>query len=300
MPFSFRRLSKTHFIALFLLACLVVTGLTMSRKSRSASAVNRQAPHLSPVIAGAASDSDSYINRVLLSPQLRDVIKIVGNRFEKPGKERVTWLGTISRPSLSATKLPIRLILEYPGKLRLEEEENGKQKITVFDGIKLDKQGDDLKKSDEDEIESLLADTVDHFFEAQVQGQAMRYLGSRFRITEPLADETPKNSTYKGPLYDLYEVIEQTNFKKETRLQRKAYGFNSDTQLLEIVRYQTDRNGVSVDVEVKYSGWKKVEDQQVPTTITRLEDGKSVLTVELSAASFSQKADDGIFTLPKK
>lgn len=298
MPFSLRRLTKLQLIALFLLAFFTITAFTMIRPWSKA----KQDPVNAQTAANeaAAADTDLYINRVLLSPNLRDVIKVVGNRFEKPGKERVTWLGTISRPSSSATKNALRLTLEYPGKLRLEEDDNGKQKVTVFDGTKLDKQGDALKKSDEDEIESLLADTVDHFFEAQAQGQAMRYLGSRFRISAPLDNETPKNSTYKGPFYDLYEVIEQTDFKKEAKLQRKAYGFNSDTQLLEIVRYQADRNGVPVNVEVKYGGWRKVEDQQVPTTITRLEDDRPVLMVELSTTTFSKKADDGIFTLPKK
>ena len=289
MPFSLRKLTKLNLLALCILAVTVITALTMTRHRWLSPTAQAQTQNA--VVADVAV-FNPYVERVTLPPNLRDVIKIIGNRFEQAGKERLTLDGVLTRPTTGAAKSATRLITEYPDKLRPEEDDGKAKKVTLFDGKKLDKQGDTLKQSDEDEIESLLYDSVDRFFAGQAEGQAMRYLGARFRPK----DADPK--TYKGPLYDLYEVIDQIKLKKEIRQQRKTYSFNSDTQFLEAVQYQIDRAGTPVNVQVKYSGWKKIEDQYVPTSIVRHEDGKQVLALDITTVTVGKKADDGIFTLP--
>ena len=67
-----------------------------------------------------------------------------------------------------------------------------------------------------------------------MQGQALRFLGAGFK------SETAS--------YDLYQVNERTVIGKETRQKVKFYYFNSTSQLLEQIRYETERNGKTIKV----------------------------------------------------
>src|SRR5258708_19466534 len=68
--------------------------------------------------AVANSNSVTYVRVAQVWPQLRWHLKTLGDRMEKPGKERITIAGTIKRAG-DAQALPMSLTLEFPHPLRL-------------------------------------------------------------------------------------------------------------------------------------------------------------------------------------
>ena len=275
MPFSFRRLTKINLLACVLLLLLVAFTFALGARN--------WAPPVKSTNA-IADTRPGYVSRRRLQPLLRDALEALGDRLEKPGNERLTLAGTLSRKK--DEKLAARLMLEYPDKLRLEEPDG----VTVYDGKLLKSTKKNRTPKDDDEIESLLSDSADHFFTSLANGAATRFLGQRFRMD----DGTTKN--YTGPFCDLYLVQDPTTSKQATGQQAKIYYLNSDTLLLERVRYE-DKNA-KTKIEVQFSAWQKVNGQLLPGQISRWEDGVIVTSLTISSATVGAKAADGIFVLP--
>jgi hypothetical protein len=242
-------------------------------------------PNLALREAGRTSD---YISHSALWSQLQDAFRILSNRLEKPGKERVIFSGTLEKTINSQTaSLPFRLIWQLPGRLRLEEFTGGQTQVTVFDGTSISKLGGSLSQQDQDRIETLLYDSPEHFFIGRVQdGNAMRCLAGG--LTMSGNEET-------GPVYEVYEVTDQIKATLPVRQQVKHFYFNSDTYQLERVRYQLKRGDSQTVVDVYLRNWTQYQDQRFPTQIVRLENGKPVLTLTINSIGISPKVDDGIF-----
>jgi hypothetical protein len=234
-------------------------------------------------------DRNLYVQHYLLPSRLRDAIKVIGDRMEKPGKERLVLTGTLSRAGDSQPS-PVSLILEFPNRLRLEEQSSGSRRVITFNNQDAtDASGRALDRKDEDLVETLVYDSVEHFFAGQMQGAATRFLGPRFRLDDGTA------VGYEGPSYDIYEVTEEIKVGQETRPQTKLYYFNSDTQLLEIVRYQLMRDGFETAIEVRLSDWREVQGQKLPSRIVRIENNAQVWSLSFTTTNIAPRADDGIF-----
>lgn len=232
----------------------------------------------------------SYVRRARLWPRLSEALRLLGDRLEKPGKERLTLAGTLRRQN-DALAVPFRLVLELPRRMRLEEL-SATPRVSGFDGSKGWVLGATLSDADRDTIETLVFDAVEGFFLGQMQGFATRDLGSRFRLGDG------KTPNYTGPFYDIYQVSDRIGFGTSVRVQPKLFYFNSDTLLLERVRYQIERNGRAVKVEVQIGGWQNSSGQQLYTSIIRLEDGAPRLTLAIISAVLGQRLNDGIFNSP--
>jgi len=48
-------------------------------------------------------------------------------------------------------------------------------------------------------------------------------------------------------------------------------------------------------VEVKFSNYQKINGQQIPTTVTRLDDGNAVLSLNVASVGFDRWHRDGVF-----
>lgn len=278
-----RRLSAKFALA-FLAAIVVITAVTFTVRAwrdKKGSVAKQDAVASRPT---PAFNAPGYVRRSRLWPQLRPMSKALGDRLEKPGKERLILIGTLRRASNRSENRPARLILEFPDRLRLEEQDG----VTIYNNDFASSNGV-LKRNERDEVESLLFDFVDHFFASQMRGDATRFLGSRFRLDDSA------NPNYTGPFYELYQITDRIAVKQEVREQPKLYFFNSDTLLLERVRYQVERDGEPVEVEVLISGWRNVDGQQIPGAITRAENGAPVLALSITSAVVGRKQNDGIF-----
>lgn len=228
------------------------------------------------------SNQNAYVRKALLSPRLALNLSALGNRIEKPGKERLTLMGTL-RLAASAETHEFAATLEFPDRLRLVV--GGPQRhVITFD----EEQTKGAAADDFDLIETLAYDSAEHFFAAHMQRNAMRFLGSRFRTDD---GSTPD---YNGPYFDIYKIADQIKASGQERA-AKFYYFNSDTLLLERVTYVMNRGGSEISVETKLSDWRVVDGQQVARRIERFENGSSVFVLTIRSAGLGRRADDGIF-----
>jgi hypothetical protein len=259
---------------------LTAFAFASARKARISKTAH---PNQNPA-ASKTGNGRRYVRMAGLWPQLRSNLKALGDRLEKPGKERLTLTGILSREGQS---LPVLLVLEFPDRLRLEMQRGVQRSVVTFDGKRAKKAGGALEQFEADLVESLVYDSAEHFFIGQGNGMATRFLGSRFRTD----DGTQPN--YTGPSYDIYQTNEQLKHGAITREQTKSYCFNSRTMLLARVAY---RNQISqAPIEIGITGWQEVQGQQVPTRIDRIEAGRPTLTLVISSASLGPALTDGIF-----
>lgn len=287
---SFRhRSAKLVLVALAAVAIITLMAFTARAWwNKPGSAVKQDNVAAQPTPVAIAN---GYVRRAFLRPQLREALNILGDRVEKPGKERIVFIGTLRWQDNQQAK-PLRLILELPGLMRLEEGAGTQLRVIGFDGARAWALDGRLSPDDLAAIETLVFDSSDHFLLSQTRGYATRFLGQRFRLDDvPITKDTV--------FYDLYQVGDQININAASRSQPKMFYLNSTTQLLERVNYETERNGQPVKVEVLLAGWERSSNQQLPRSITRLENGRETLRIAINAATISQRVNDGIFNVPQ-
>jgi len=264
-------------LAFVLSLSAITTARILRHKTTEAKPVTAQNP--------ARSNRNDYVRRAQLSPRLVQNLNALGNRLEKPGQERLALVGTW-RVAGTAQPQEFAATMEFPDKLRLTFA-GPQNRVVTFDGQQT--KATQTPAADElDLIETLAYDSAEHFFAAQMQGNAMRFLGARFRTDD---GSTPD---YDGPYFDVYKIADQIKTSEQDRA-AKLYYFNSDTLLLERVTYTLNRDGSEVNVETKLSDWRMVDGQQVARRIERFENGKSVSVLTIRSAGLGRRADDGIF-----
>src|SRR6266852_5360082 len=111
-----------------------------------------------PIVTQTATDQ-TYVRVAQVWPQLRWHLKTLGDRIEKPGKERVTIAGTIKRAG-DAQALPMTLTLEFPDRLRLTVQDGIQQRVVTFNGQAAASVGSVLTSSERELIETLVYDTA--------------------------------------------------------------------------------------------------------------------------------------------
>jgi hypothetical protein len=278
-----------------LVVVLVISGALVFVGARTRNGAERKASsHSTPVanrLNAAQSPPSLQVDRVRrgqLSPQLRLNLKALGDRLERPGRERLTLTGTLVLRGNPQT-VPFVVILQFPDQLRLTMQLGVQTRVITYDGNVSEAVGTLPDSREQDLVESIVHDTAEHFFKAQMQGLATRPLGSRFRLD----DGTPTN--YTGGFYDVYEIPDQVRVAPIGRLQTKLYFFNSDNHLLERVRYELNRGGTQTAVEIRLSDWRENDGQHVPIRIVRTENEQTTLTLTITSVTSSPKMADAIF-----
>lgn len=301
-----RQLFQTRRFAKFAIIGLVAFGVMSLTYAASTSGrlfrikVEKPAPSATRKV-GPSNQSQSqavprakldYVHPATLQPRLREALGVMGRRLQDGGKERLMLNGTL-RVGGQGSPVPVRVTRELGDKIYFERRGDARSSLS-FNGQRTAKTGDVSGISDESLLETLINDSTEHFFAGQAQGLPTRFLGFRFRLD----DGTDEN--YTGPFYDVYQVEDQVRVGGELRQQVKLYHFNSDTRLLERVRYQITRGGVPVDVEVVLSDWQMVQGEKVPMQITRVEAGTTAFTLRVESLSIAPRADDGLFSSTDK
>jgi hypothetical protein len=270
---------------------LLITAVSLSAVAFAATGMMRRPPSAGPTVDArqnrpnvSKGKDKGYITRGRLSPRLLLHLNALGDRLEKAGKERLTITGEL-RSSAASPARALAATLEFPDKLRLGIQNGHQNRLLTFDkqDIKGQPATDEL-----DLVESLTYDSAEHFFNTQMQGNAMRFLGARFRTDDG------SNPDYNGPYFDIYKIADRIDASGEERA-AKLYYFNSETLLLERVTYVINRNGSEINIETKLSNWRADGGQKVARRIERLENGKSVFVLNIQSAQFGSRAEDGIF-----
>lgn len=275
-------------VFLFALLALGAFAFASARRARGSETARVRVIATQNSNGSANSDRIRYVRRRALWPQLRKNLEVLGDRLEKPGKERMILAGTVRRAGDPA-EMAFELVREFPDRLRLIERRGLSQRTTAFNGRSGASRSFDSSESDA--IETLLFDSVEYFFVTRMEGTATSFLGSRFRLD----DGTSPN--YAGPFYDIFVVSQQIKVGRTARQRSASYYFNSQSLLLERVRYQQERNGSLVDVEVIMSEWREVAGQRFPMRVERFENGNSILRFSFAAAAIGPRVSDNIFSL---
>jgi hypothetical protein len=272
-----------------LIGLLVLTAFTFAassnlRRSKSTGPQTTGQNRLTPV----GVNRRAYVRRGLLSPKLVWHLNALGDRLERPGKERLSVTATLSRAG-DSQPVEVVAVWEFPQQLRLTIQRGIQTRVIKFDGEQAKAVGNPLDSDERDLIETLVYGTAEHFFLTQVQGKATRFLGSRFRI------DNGSFANHSGPSYDIYQVADQVKTSATQREQQKLYYFNSDTLLLERVSYRISRDGSEVKIEEVISDWGKEQGQQVARRIERFENGKSIFVLTVRGLGLGPRVDDEIF-----
>lgn len=225
-----------------------------------------------------------------MRPQLSAALRALGDRIEKPGKERLTLSGVLQRTG-DTQATPFVAIYQQPGRLRFQDAQGLSARTITFNGQRAEKLGGSLTAEEEALVETLVYDTPEGFFSGQMEGAATRFLGPRFSADDGAAED------YGGPYYDIYQMADRVKVTGDILARPKLFLFNSDTQLLELVRYQVGAGGMITDVEVRLGDWQKTEDQMIPRRIVRLENNEPVLSLIITAVAFSPGVEDGLFSV---
>jgi hypothetical protein len=188
--------------------------------------------------------------------------------------------------------VPVRVIWELPGRLRLEMQKGTTVKIDSFDGTNLRGLSGTLTTQDQGLLESLLLNCAEHFFLTQVQGNATRFLGKRFQMEDISLDQ------YSGPFYDVYEVEDRIDLRVGRGNQQKYFYVNSDNHLLEKIRYTLKKGNMETVVEVDLESWQPIEGQMFPFSIVRKENEQPVVSLAIEAVDLGPAKNDGIFDNP--
>ena len=112
-----------------------------------------------PIVTPTATDQ-TYVRAAQVWPQLRWHLKTLGDRIEKPGKERINITGTIKRAGDSQA-LPMTLTVEFPDRVRLTVQDGLQQRVVTFNGQAAASVGNALSARERDFIETLVYDTAD-------------------------------------------------------------------------------------------------------------------------------------------
>lgn len=277
-----------------LLLLLLITAVSLSAVAFAAGGIMHRLPTASATLDSrqnqpsvSKSKDKGYVHRGRLSPRLSMHLNALGNRLEKPGKERLIVTGEL-RSSSDTQVREISATLEFPDKLRLSIQNGYRNRVITFADQEIKAEQAPVASDELDLIESLSYDSAEHFFSAQMQGTATRFLGSRFRKDDGSSPD------YSGPYFEIYKIADQIKTSRQERA-AKLYYFNSDTLLLERVIYVINRNGAEINVETKLSDWRVEDGQKVARGIERLENGRSVFVLKIRSTQFGRRADDGTF-----
>jgi hypothetical protein len=229
------------------------------------------------------SIAPDYVRRGLLKPSLRENLRSLGDRLEKPGKERLTMTGTLRRKG-DAQPHPVSLVWEARGRLRVEEQGGGSGAHTfVFDRDHVT--GRTLSDSETALVETFLYDTPESFFALQEVGAPTRPLGNRYRL----------NDSPDGAAYDVYEVQDPDAAHDPAAAPAKFFCFNRDTLMLERVSYEKPAAGDMTSIELRLEDWGEFAGQKMPRRIVRLENGEQTLVITVDAVTFGPRGDNSAF-----
>jgi hypothetical protein len=195
------------------------------------------------------------------------IARAAGDRFTKPGKERLQGTAEV-RVNGNASRT-LRFVLQFPRRLRIEG-----------DGVKAtfrpDKQWSGQLPEDVQQLaETLLFDSVDGFLASQFLGGATRHNGSGY--ADPAS----------GQAFDIFTVSTIRPTRSGLREVPAQFWFDSSRGLLVRV--------VRLGSEVVYSDWREFDGNWVPMTVARRVAGDTTVQVNFAPPGFASAQDDGLF-----
>jgi hypothetical protein len=205
-------------------------------------------------------------------------VQALGDRMRTPGKEETVLIGQLF--DAAGNPKDVRIVHELSGMVRIE---GLRENIPlIFDG---DFPRGIVNRLDDSMLETFVMDTVEGMIYSARSGGAMRLLGRRFG-PDPRAVRD-----YRGPWYDIFEVIAPVRSRQDRQIRLRLYYFDSDSRLLLSTRYTDTSVSPGLKVETRFSDWRQVEGSNYPGRIERYENDQRAFTLITAAASGRSQRD---------
>jgi hypothetical protein len=235
-------------------------------------------PVLMPPPSWAAQAEAPLVALNKIPFQYKGYAVVLGQRFYRPGKERITAQGTLTYfDGDQEVNEPIQIIRQSHLKIRLDQG----GKVSIFDGNNTRPVLSGTEKV-KDSLQVLLEDSAEGFIDLLQTTVTRRHLGTGFKL---------ESAVESDPGMDVILMSYPDAFQNNTPIQ-KAYWFSSRTKLLGVVSYLSGSGRVN---HIVIDDYRDIEGEKLPFRVERWEDGKLVMRLTLNEATLSAGAEDGIF-----
>lgn len=234
------------------------------------------------------AQTQSYLVQAQFESSLRPALSAMGDRLERPGKERIIAVGTVSSGA-AGTATAVQITIQEGKQLRIDYPGTPGQSV-IFDGTATFKSNGAAGKAESDLVSSMIEDSMEQLFLGLGSGYAMRRLALAARLSDP------NDRTITG-LCDMYEVSYVERSQGKPQVIRKSYCVDSTTHLLRAA-YSSDPQNPSTKLETRMENWFRSGDQMLPGKITRFENSQRLLVIVLTSATIGAKGADGLFNHP--
>jgi len=221
--------------------------------------------------------TDAYYAPTQMPPAFHENFKVLGDRLQKPGNERVALGGTLT--DSNGTVL-VQIFIENGGKLRLDSPGNASRGLS-FNGTSATSASGKPSSTDDDLLESLVDDHPDTLMRAVATGTGFRLLGRRF----------PDGSGF----CDYYDVPTPAKANSKQPRQSKRYCFDSATLLLRSVQYSAGTAAGGAILKTEFGDWRNINGQAVPSRVVRMQNSTVLFTFQAQSVTVSPKLTDNLF-----
>ena len=214
----------------------------------------------------------------------------LGERVEKPGKERLTIAGSLTA---GGKTVPATIRWELPGQFRLDQTGGGRPILVNGPGLALGKSQAALDAGEEALAESLLYDRCESVLYGIATGFPARLIGEHVRQGRNLGPG------YSGPYYDVVDIVAKADGRTTSPTRHKRFLFDSFTGLLQRVLYRAPgTTGAENLVETVFDQWTTIDGSPFPLVTERRVNGTVVMRFQASTHLVGAKVADGAFENP--
>jgi hypothetical protein len=191
------------------------------------------------------------------------------------GKEETVYEGQLTDES--GRQKAVRLVHPVSGLVRVESVHE--KTALSFDGKYT---SGTAGPADEALMDALIMDSDEGMLYALRTGASVQLLGRGF------APNSAAVPGYKGPRYDIYEIIGPGRNANDPAMRTRRFYFDSSTGLLASTRY-TDATGRSI--ETRFLNWGNVDGSVFPGKIERYANGRQIFSFVAAAVSSQPRHD---------
>jgi hypothetical protein len=190
----------------------------------------------------------------------------LGDRVLKPGKEKTVYRGRFAddkgKPSV------IKLTLQLGGTVQLEFDDETKPPRN--------------SRLEEALLETFTSDTAEGMLTSIMEGAAVHLLGRRVA-------PDPAVRGNKTPPLDVFEVTGPVRSSATGLVRLKRYSFDSDSGLLYSTQYSDETFSPAMNIETRFSDWRRIDGSAYPGRVERLENGHVAFAFNADTITASPK-----------
>jgi hypothetical protein len=204
----------------------------------------------------------------------------LGARVLATGKEKTVLNGRLFDEKGKPTA--VKLTLQLPGLMLLEGLSGPALK---FDGATPTARNSRLEEA---LLETFISDTAEGMLTAIKDGAAVHLLGRR------VAPDPSVRGNASPPL-DVFDVTGPVRSSAAGLARLKRYFFDSESGLLASTQYTDETFSPPMNIETRFSDWRRVDGSAYAGHVERLENGRVVFSLTVDTINAAPKQDPASF-----